>query len=88
VSRGISPFIYGKGVDMLAHMWFDECMNTTSPTEISFFANHETNALRSIVEIKTSESLYMATTGAPEMADAAMSIANAAWGQLVLRGEA
>ena len=63
---------------------------TISPTEVDFFADHSTATLRLIVEEKTAASKWTAVNfGADHpMAEAAMSIANAAWGQLVLRGEA
>jgi hypothetical protein len=61
----------------------------TSPTEIDFFAGHSTASLRKIVDQKTAESAYVAMNSGADhpIAVEMMSIANAAWGQLVLRGE-
>lgn len=63
---------------------------TTSPTEASFFADHDSDTLRRIVESKTADSLTIALSHGADhpMSRANMQIANAAWGQLVLRGEA
>ena len=63
-------------------------IQTISPSDIDFYEAHETEALRKLVERSTNDSAYMASNGHDAMADEAMRMANAAWGQLVLRGEA
>lgn len=62
----------------------------TGPTETGFFADHDTDVLRGIVESKTADSLAIALGHGADhpLSVEAMRIANAAWGQLVLRGEA
>jgi hypothetical protein len=62
---------------------------TTGPTEIDFFAGHASRTLRLIAAEKTAASAWTAERfGADHpMALEALRIANAAWGQLVLRGE-
>lgn len=63
---------------------------TTCPTEINFFANHSTDSLRSLVETHTTDGRWIAINSGPDhpLAVENLRIANAAWGQLVLRGEA
>lgn len=61
---------------------------TISPSEFTYYAGHKSADLHSIVSRFTADAAFMAMNGATEMADAAMEIANAAWAQLAVRGEA
>lgn len=63
-------------------------MSTTSPTDIRYFANHDSDTLRRIVERYTADSFAMAANGGDLVAADAMGIANNAWFELALRGEA
>lgn len=72
------------------NMTTNRTAKTTGPTEIDFFANHAADTLRKIVDEKTAGARWTAANfGADHpIALEQLSIANAAWGQLALRGEA
>lgn len=55
--------------------------NTTCPTDIRYFANHDSDTLRRIVKTKTDESLTMFLNGGEMVAKDALAIANNAWGE-------
>lgn len=56
-----------------------------SPTDVEFYEHHTDEALQIIVDRYTAQAVTLSDNGAPELADEAIMIANAAWFALTLR---